>query len=105
MDFNYILNICFPQGLTKKKTILKKKKKAFVHNLSTIRVLLLCKTLILKPLSCPQKFDDGRLSISIPKISQETFMQVDVINHPHKRRVVRLQVGNEVQVHCTPECS
>ncbi len=32
-------------------------------------------------------------------------MQVDVINHPHKRRFVRLQVGNEVQVHCTPECS
>jgi hypothetical protein len=50
----------------------KEKKKAFAHNLSTIRVLLLCKTLILKPLF-PQKFDDGRLSISIPKISQETF--------------------------------
>jgi hypothetical protein len=104
MDLNYILNICFPQGLTKKKNILKKKKKAFVHNLSTIRVLLLCKTLILKPL-CPQKIDGGRFSISIPKISQETFMQLDVISHPHKRRVVRLQVGNEVQVHCAPECS
>ncbi len=89
-----------------KKTILKKKrkKKTFVHNLSTIRVLLLCKTLILKPL-CPQKIDGGRFSISIPKISQETFMQLDVISHPHKRRVVRLQVGNGVQVHCTPECS